>query len=617
MESPDFLKNKYDLHNAPEVEAAARRAETRGEKVPQDPEARIQNYLDRFKEIIERKNPEERERGIEALKKAMFNKFVTKIDEVSDNYLEKQLREKGMSGDYNQASAEQKEEFKRQNIEPVLRDQQASLEQWVDYFSSTDSAYVPDHLKYWVFREITGLQEYDKEKKKFPKRSTGTVNKFPDLNYEALGYVIDAVLKKYQDKSPEFEYDIQPEEKQRFEQYLQGENFSKLYAWSVELINPIPEHLLPITEGEWKKYIQKTNHRSLVDSIRGKGTGWCTAGENTAKTQLNNGDFFVFYSLDDEKKPTIPRIAIRMEGDKIGEIRGVAYKQNLDPFMGGVLEKKLNEKNNFSDKEHYLKKDRDMKFLTEIDNKIKKEEQLTKSDLLFLYEINQPIEGFGYQRDPRIAEIRKTRNPQEDASVVFECQPDQIAHNQNEITKNTKAYIGPLFQSVFQLNLENIGTSFPEGMVKKMEAEISGKDGNQLEKELKEKNINISDYASDMLKKITVSKKEHLNLVRLTVKDLGFPNGATTDEIYQRGKELGLELCPADTGPNLRLQNSTPDYMSIAMKQIAGRDGNPFVFNLHRYDDGLWLIDRYAKPSDWWDDFYEFVFRLRKLKLES
>lgn len=58
MENHSFLKSKYNLHNAPEVESSAKRTEKRtGEKVPQDPEARIQNYLERFKEIIERKKP--------------------------------------------------------------------------------------------------------------------------------------------------------------------------------------------------------------------------------------------------------------------------------------------------------------------------------------------------------------------------------------------------------------------------------------------------------------------------------------------------------------------------------------------------------------------------------
>ena len=31
---------------------------------------------------------------------------------------------------------------------------------------------------------------------------------------------------------------------------------------------------------------------------------------------------------------------------------------------------------------------------------------LTKEELQFLYKINAPIEGFGYEKDPRIEEIR-------------------------------------------------------------------------------------------------------------------------------------------------------------------------------------------------------------------
>ncbi len=57
MKSPesDFLKRKYDLHTAPEVESAAKRTEFHTkEKVPQDPSVRIENYLNRFREIIDR-----------------------------------------------------------------------------------------------------------------------------------------------------------------------------------------------------------------------------------------------------------------------------------------------------------------------------------------------------------------------------------------------------------------------------------------------------------------------------------------------------------------------------------------------------------------------------------
>lgn len=62
MENPNFLKNKYNLHNASEIESAAKRAEKlKGEKVPLNPKDRIQNYLNRFKEIINWQDPQKSE----------------------------------------------------------------------------------------------------------------------------------------------------------------------------------------------------------------------------------------------------------------------------------------------------------------------------------------------------------------------------------------------------------------------------------------------------------------------------------------------------------------------------------------------------------------------------
>ena len=65
MEGPDFLKEKYQLQNSPEVASAELRTEVRtGEDVPQKPSARIENYLNRFNEVLEREDPNKRERGI-------------------------------------------------------------------------------------------------------------------------------------------------------------------------------------------------------------------------------------------------------------------------------------------------------------------------------------------------------------------------------------------------------------------------------------------------------------------------------------------------------------------------------------------------------------------------
>ena len=193
MENPKFLKEKYDLHNKPEVRSAAKRAEVRtGERVPQKPTEKIQNYLDRFKEIIEREDPEKRERGMQALKKVLYDKFVIKEDEIPESYFNAQQR---IAREEGHGDVEISEEFREQATEGIITDQKSSMDVWTDYLSSKDATY-PDWLKYYAFRSMLRMGEYDKEEKSFTKRTKGTVKPFPDLNREALAYVLDAVEKK-------------------------------------------------------------------------------------------------------------------------------------------------------------------------------------------------------------------------------------------------------------------------------------------------------------------------------------------------------------------------------------------------------------------------------------
>lgn len=601
MENPNFLKNKYNLHVAPEVESAVKRTEKRTEeKVSQNPEVRIQNYLERIKEIINRQDPEKREQGLQALKKVLHDKFIIKYEEIPESYFETQrriAREQG-HGEIGITS-----EMREQHAEVIITDQESSLDTWIDYFASTDATY-PDWLKYWAFRSILGMGEYDKEKKQFTKRSNGTTKSFPDLNREALAYTVDAIEKKYQG--------VPQEQNPQFQKLLQGENFSKLYAWAIDKVTPASQEQLSKVQGQWVKFDQGSDHLPLVESLQGHGTGWCTAGESTAKTQLQNGDFHVFYSQDEKGNPKIPRVAIRMENGKIAEIRGVAEQQNLDPYVGDVVQEKLQK---FPDGKEYEKKNSDMKTLTEIEKKTKLNQQLTKNELIFLYEINSKIEGFGYQRDPRIAELQKTRNTKEDAPIVLDCQPDEIAYNQNEITENIKVYIGQLSKEILQSNIENIYTTFPEGKIEKYQIEIGGKTKEQLEQEMKERNI--TSYGQDLLDSpdfVISEKVKNTDLLKLTVNGLGFLNGATIDEIYAKAKDFDLELCPAEVGPQLRLQSKIKDWTLIAMKQIIDNRGNPGVFSLDSRDGILQLRCNGARPARRWEGSSQFIFRLHKLE---
>ncbi len=612
-----------------------------GEKGPAGKEERIEAYLDRLESIFENSMGFGKEKGdkggFELLKYKILEKYITKFEEIPESYWkvqEEEARKRGEGGDWGRATPNQKQEVRQKHAEVVLADQRASLEQWLDYFALPDSNYMPKEIKYWVFRNILNLKELVKtetekpdgskeEKIEFPKRSKGTVSPFPDLNQEALNYVIDALMKKLKGQNPEFGYDIQPDARKELIELLKKEDFVKLYAWGNEFMSPIPKHLLPITDGKWVKYGQGSDSSKLVETIRGRGTGWCTAGENTAKTQLEGGDFYVYYSLDDDGRPIMPRLAIRMEGqERIAEDpRGIAYKQNLDPYMAPVLEEKLKEFGPVGDA--YKKKSKDMRQLTEAENKTKKSEPLTKDDLTFLYEINFPIEGFGYRKDPRIAELRQGRNPEEDMLVIFECERDEIAHVPSQINENTKAYVGQLEPGILGLiqkyNIEHVYTSFPEGKISRDSMEIGGESAKELKDEIKAKMkiYESTEYMMNSKEFQTFKKPEKIELIRLTVKDLGFARGATTEEIYERAQALGLELCPSEVGPHYRLKYTDQplgEWFLIAMKQISDRNGDPSVFRLVLAGVGLWLSDDLARPDDRWGPGSEFVFRLRKLK---
>ncbi len=131
----------------------------------------------------------------------------------------------------------------------------------------------------------------------------------------------------------------------------------------------------------------------------------------------------VVYSINENGEAVIPRVAIRMESNNIAEVRGIAAGQNMDPYIGDVVKEKMTE---FPDGAKYEKKSVDMKLLTEIEEKNNRQEELSKEDLKFLYEVDSKIEGFGLQKDPRIEEIIEKRDFKSDLSLVTGFSKEEI-----------------------------------------------------------------------------------------------------------------------------------------------------------------------------------------------
>lgn len=134
------------------------------------------------------------------------------------------------------------------------------------------------------------------------------------------------------------------------------------------------------------------------------------------------------------------------------------------------------------------------------------------------------------------------------------------------------------------------------------------------EKALKKAGINISEYSLDLINKMSKNEKESIDLVKMSVKELGFDKNATTSQIFEKIQEIG-ELVSAEVGVALRLKypdQNLNEWLQIAMDPISDRDGDPIVFELGRDDGGLWLRSPWAGPGDGWGPDDGFVFRLRK-----
>ncbi len=445
MESP-FLKKKYDLHKAPEVEAAAKRTERRtGEKVPQKPEAQIQNYLDRFKEITDREDPAERERGLEALKRILHRHHVIKPEAVPEAAF---LLEQRIVRELGHGDVKITEEFKERKTDQIINNQKQSLNKWVDYLASPDAQY-PDWAKYWAIRSVLEMGKLEKkedaegkETARYRRRAKDTVASFPTMNPRALALTIgvlrDRLAEREKPKSDRKSVENVSRKlgEKEFQNLLSTENFSKLYA---QFLIEIPEYStegLKETRGKWVTYKRGSEPADLVKSLEGHPLEWCIADESTAKDYLDGGDILIYYSLNESGEPIIPRAAIRMHGDAIAEVRGIAPGQHTDPYIAPVIKKKVHE---FPDGASYEKKASDMERLTDIETKSDAGKALTPDDLRFLYEFEAKIEGFADDygaRDPRINQIRDKREKRADLRVIFNCTEGELQEKELFTLKN-------------------------------------------------------------------------------------------------------------------------------------------------------------------------------------
>ena len=416
----DMISKVYsNLHNSDRVLKASDVSDKKRE--------RLLKYFERLEELHNKVSKTKSVNGEKLLKSFYYDLYVIKPENIPDAYFQNQVR---LARERGYGNIELTNEDKKRMTEEVIDDQKKTLDKWIEYFLyDEESKSYEMWEKYWVFQGLQTLGKYDKETGKFSKRDKTTVYPFPPVEREYIFTTLKLMEDFLKDKKGE----------EDIKQALSTGNFKLLYEYVIKQSFLKGEHQGNSTDGKWIKYEQGSDYNILRNSLQGYYTGWCTAaGENFAKSQLAGGDFYVYYSLDKNGEAKVPRIAIRMDGkDKIGEIRGIADNQNMEPEMMSILEEKLKE---FPDRDKYLKKEHDMKLLTLIDKKANNNIELTLDELKFLYEIDGKITGFGYEKDPRIEEIKRKRNERRDYSLIFNVKEEEIALSQEEWLNNPEKF---------------------------------------------------------------------------------------------------------------------------------------------------------------------------------
>ena len=428
----------------------------------------IEAYFRRLSQIFEKGDSSLKEIKFKSLKRWLFRKFIIKKENIPKDYIQKEVN--NLKNIYPQ---EPEDKLKEKVIDRIIQEQKESLEIWIEYLSSNIQHY-PKELLYWIFTQVLKLGSYNYQKNIFNQRTPNTISPFPPCNPQALGIVIEQLYRKFSNRPPNLI--LPPYQRNIFLEKLQKENFNKLYYWTLEYVKSLKndKERFFITSGEWKlfsvqdhidnSYLFNETKNELVKALKEFNTGWCIDEENTAIDYLASNNILIYFSKDDKGEATIPRVVIIYSSPSssvisdesiIYEIRGVAENQNLDPYISEVVEKKLQE---FPEKtrQKYQKILEDIKKLNEIYFKFLNNQELSKEELRFIYQIDKKIGYFGYYPDPRIEEIISTRDQKKDLAKVFGCSPEEIALTSSEALKGKSLiYVGNL-DLTDKIMLENV-----------------------------------------------------------------------------------------------------------------------------------------------------------------
>jgi hypothetical protein len=126
--------------------------------------------------------------------------------------------------------------------------------------------------------------------------------------------------------------------------------------------------------------------------------------------------------------------------------------------------------------------------------------------------------------------------------------------------------------------------------------------------------IKIGDAADEILGRPAfryVREKTEVELAVVSAAELGVESESSLADFYNRARQLGLMLCPAEVAPQLRLDYRDQPFgetLIIAMEPVNTYSGEPTILSLVNWGSGLALLGGTGRSDFMVHPYLRFVF---------
>jgi len=126
--------------------------------------------------------------------------------------------------------------------------------------------------------------------------------------------------------------------------------------------------------------------------------------------------------------------------------------------------------------------------------------------------------------------------------------------------------------------------------------------------------IKIGDAANEILGRAAFPYAREKTVVELAVvsaAELGVESESSLADFYNRARQLGLVLCPAEVAPQLRLDyrdQPRGETLIIAMEPVNTYSGEPTILSLVNWGSGLALLGGTGRSDFMVHPYFRFVF---------